>query len=195
MYDEINSDLKILEQAAKITKNSSFSLSRKYMVVKAEKEILDYWNGPADSNGYIHIGKYLGYDLRYGSGILFCSLWLTDDAMESRLHDLSFGSHSGIGEFTHDVIFQVLSAIIGNTDYSHAFATFNLNDATRTLNSFAEKYEKAYGDEEHGKLVRNAKQCVEYLHQVSEDKNVSDPADALMECILEQTRKNCSEEG
>jgi len=164
-------------------------LARHIMFYKAMLTVFEYYAEKVNGADCIMLGKYVGVSMSVFGPDLRFSLYLEDGETESKLYDLIFGSHSGINEFFQDHFPDLFSIILGSTNYSHAFNSYDLNDAFGFFKHFGyETYERknmCWNQEAFDKQIERAKRIIDWFIKLSQDTNLMADIDKVLSTYFE----------
>lgn len=164
----------------------SYSLKMNIMYYKASLEVYEYFHEKLGEKNYLPLGKYVGINLGFVyDNKIYLDLCLKNDEVESKLYSLVFGSHSGINEFVSEHFPDIFSVILGSTQYSHAFGTWDVKDAIYFFEHFGyecdDKNKHLYYDQERfDKDVQQAKKIIDWLFKLSENTELMNDVDNVL---------------
>ena len=127
--ETIKSDYETLpyETSARMPYWFSYPFKSELSKLKASLKVMQHYGEILGETDNIKIGKYLAFDVDYYNSIR-ATFYFDNDEAESKLYDNVFGSHSGINEFFYTHFIPIISAMLGDTNYSHAFGSCDLTD-------------------------------------------------------------------
>lgn len=164
-------------------------LLRHSMFYKAMLTVFEYYAEKVNGADYIMLGKYVGVSMSVFGNDLRFGLYLKDDETESKLYDLIFGSHSGINEFFQDHFLDLFSVVLGNTNYSHAFGSYDLNDAFGFFKHFGyedrEHKRLCWKQEDFDKQIERAKRIIDWFVKLSQNTNLMADVDKVLDTYFE----------
>ena len=188
------------ETSAKMPYYFKYNFNQTILRLKATLKVMEHYKEVVGDNEDIKIGKYLSfgvslYDYDNSIGGTF---YFADDEAESKLYDNVFGSHSGINEFFFTHFIPIISAMLGNTNYSHAFGSRDLTDIMNFFKRFgyksSDKKELLWDIKEFDNHVKIANNYIDLVVELSKNESVVADIDKLIGTWLEITLRRNNEE-
>lgn len=170
-------------------------------------DICEYYLSKVDPEvGKIKLGKYLYWSFGFYIGCggrLHMNLCLSSDTdAPSKLYDYVFGSSSGIGEWVDKHIVPLISVILGDTAYSHAFGSWDLKYVSDFFDHCGKEYDSyhkewslyhSYEKEKYNKDVEQAKKLIDWLIELSKKEELMKDIDKFLDTYFEVVFKNNEE--
>ncbi|MBR6515883.1 MAG: hypothetical protein IKT40_03390 [Bacilli bacterium] len=183
------------------------NLNRNVLYNDMTIEITEYYLSKVDPKiEEIKLGKYLKWYFGFYGGAnptLHMDLVLSNDTnTRAKLYDYVFGSHSGIREWVNKHIVPLISVILGDTAYSHAFGSWDLKYVSdffihcgKEYDNFNKKWELYYSfdKEKYNKDVEQAKKLIDWLIELSEKEKLMKDIDRFLDTYFEVVFKNNEE--
>ena len=143
---------------------------------EAAIQLLTYWQTKLGDREYLDFGGCGVVKIEINSS--WCGVFLADNGLESELYDRCFGSHSGINEFVRATYPKLLSPLLGDTSYCHAFGSFDFESCINSLSDMFDesihKDIKIWNDNEFVDYVNKKKGIIDYLFGIANDQRVAD---------------------
>ena len=198
IQDEVN-DVKEKDSDASRVLTYVFNLNsieRRILYYKAMIEVAEYYQEKLGDRDHFNFGKYIGMDIDICCGSFRFGFYLVDDDVEGKLYNRVFGSHSGINEWFRDHFVDLVSVCLGNTNYSHAFGSYDLNDFVYFFERFGKKDKDnlLYSLDEFKKDVESAKKKIDWLDKFSTQNDFLADFDKVLDTYFEMVFKYNTED-
>ena len=160
--------------------------------------IADYYQEKLGEADHFNFGKYIGisFDVCFGAPRL--GMYLANNEIEGKLYNRVFGSHSGINEWFEAQFSRIISVVLGATDYSHAFGSWDFADLfsffKHAFYKDASKGELYWDAKDFDKDVEHAKKMIDFLVEFSNRKELIADIDEFLDVYFEKVFKNNPEE-
>ena len=162
-------------------------------------KLLEYYQEKLGEKEELTFGKHTYIDLSLYGERLYCGIYANGE-LRSKLYDCVFGSYSGINEFFEDHFPDLFSVILGNTGYSHAFGSFDINNGLKFFERFGySHYEKDcklfhWSDADFEKDLEKGKAILDWFFKLSNNEELMADIDKVIDTYFDVVFKYNPEE-
>lgn len=155
------------------------------------KQIIDFCSNVKQTE--FRLGKYITFSFSIIDTDFHLGIYWSDEKTESKLYSDIFGSHSGINEFTAEVLVKLLDTVYGMTHYSYAFDSESILDIKKAIDSFGyrridskKEMIPEYDTTAWKKDIDNTNNALEFLRKLTCNKEAGKKADRVLEAWLKE---------